>query len=381
MNHYEFFGIPRDASDDEIKNAYKRMAKKYHPDVSEGCSEFAHEKMQKINELYGILSNDALREEYDYSLWLDDRAQKTANYANEFGDFVPRDSRFNPEAHKTPWQKYYEKASKKSKIKFPFDYNIFKPKSKKARRIMMVVRVLRLVVPAILIFVAFGLVFRTVYMAEILDNIYGRGTPAQVTAMFFNSIKEGDFERTMSLARRNQYDHSTAITSMISMITRVYGFEHEGVPYGQIWFNGSASELRFKVQKTERFGFDSANVTVEITNLNTQKIFVLAQHRIMEDLRKGTWEPVLWRAVYEQDFSLIPQVYGEYMGNIMKELPNEYITVTLVLLFSRPFSNWIVRGADDIEALRNVILGGLGDNLEDYTEIDWIREMGIFTPS
>ncbi|MCL2637096.1 MAG: DnaJ domain-containing protein [Oscillospiraceae bacterium] len=378
MNHYEFFGISRDASDDEIKNAYKNMAKKYHPDVSEGCVDYAHEKMQQINAAYRVLSNDALREEYDYSLWLEERAQKNADYSNEFGDYNPRGS----EEYKSPWQKYYDNASKKSKFKFPFDLNIFKPKttsSEKARRIMTLVWAIRLTLPVLLLFFAVGYITNANYVANFLDRIYGRGTPAEVTKMFFDSIKEEDFERAMSLARSSQYDNHTQITRLISRISRVYAFERGGVPFGEILFSSTPNELRFKVLSTVRHGFSSAEVTIEVTSLNIENIFKLTEEKILEHLRTGARKMILMQAVDENNISLVPQIYSEYMSDIMKEIPAEYLSATIVLRFSRPVANWIISGADDIDALRSVLLGGFGEDadLSNYLQIDWLEVLKI----
>ena len=53
---YKVLGVSRDASDDEIKRAYRRLAKKYHPDVNPGDAEAAR-KMQQINAAYEQIKN------------------------------------------------------------------------------------------------------------------------------------------------------------------------------------------------------------------------------------------------------------------------------------------------------------------------------------
>ena len=55
---YQVLGVSRDASDDEIKKAYRRLAKKYHPDVNPGDTEAAR-KMQEINAAYEQIKNPA----------------------------------------------------------------------------------------------------------------------------------------------------------------------------------------------------------------------------------------------------------------------------------------------------------------------------------
>ncbi len=63
-NYYEILGVPRNASSDEIKQAFRRLARRYHPDVNPG-DKVAEEKFKDINEAYEILSDDGRRSQYD----------------------------------------------------------------------------------------------------------------------------------------------------------------------------------------------------------------------------------------------------------------------------------------------------------------------------
>ena len=53
---FEVLGIPRDASDDEIKSAYRKLAKRYHPDLNPGDPSAA-QRMHEVNEAYDMLCN------------------------------------------------------------------------------------------------------------------------------------------------------------------------------------------------------------------------------------------------------------------------------------------------------------------------------------
>ena len=53
---YQVLGVSPDASDEEIKQAYRKLAKKYHPDLNPG-DEVAAKKMQQINAAYDQIKN------------------------------------------------------------------------------------------------------------------------------------------------------------------------------------------------------------------------------------------------------------------------------------------------------------------------------------
>ncbi len=64
-DYYEILGVPRGASDDDIKKAYRKLAMQFHPDRNPGKEKWANEKFKAINEAYGVLGNPDKRKQYD----------------------------------------------------------------------------------------------------------------------------------------------------------------------------------------------------------------------------------------------------------------------------------------------------------------------------
>ncbi len=64
-DYYAILGVSRNASDEDIKKAYRKLAMQYHPDKNPGKEKWANEKFKQINEAYGVLGNPDKRKQYD----------------------------------------------------------------------------------------------------------------------------------------------------------------------------------------------------------------------------------------------------------------------------------------------------------------------------
>ena len=64
-DYYEVLGIPRSASTDEVKSAYRRLARQYHPDVAKDNPKVAEERFKELSEAYEVLIDPEKRRRYD----------------------------------------------------------------------------------------------------------------------------------------------------------------------------------------------------------------------------------------------------------------------------------------------------------------------------
>src|SRR4030067_360751 len=88
-DYYNTLGVKRNASELEIKQAYRRLARKHHPDVNPG-NKTAEAKFKEINEAFEVLSDKEKRQKYDRygDQWQNaDQFTRAGTQQKPFGDF------------------------------------------------------------------------------------------------------------------------------------------------------------------------------------------------------------------------------------------------------------------------------------------------------
>ena len=63
QDYYQVLGVSRDVGQDDLKRAYRRMARKFHPDVNQEAG--SEDKFKEINQAYEVLSEPEMRARYD----------------------------------------------------------------------------------------------------------------------------------------------------------------------------------------------------------------------------------------------------------------------------------------------------------------------------
>lgn len=81
MDYYKVLGVGKDATKDDIKKAYRNLAKKYHPDKRNGDPS-SEEKFKEINEAYSVLSDGTKRRNYDFG-----GSSASRDFSSQFEDF------------------------------------------------------------------------------------------------------------------------------------------------------------------------------------------------------------------------------------------------------------------------------------------------------
>jgi molecular chaperone DnaJ len=82
-NYYDILGVPKSASQDDIKKAYRKLAHQHHPDKGKGDEQ----KFKQVSEAYQVLSNAEKRSQYDQYGQTFDQAQRSGGGSGGFGGF------------------------------------------------------------------------------------------------------------------------------------------------------------------------------------------------------------------------------------------------------------------------------------------------------
>ena len=87
-DYYDVLGINRNADEKEIKRAYRKLAKKYHPDINPGDKE-AEQKFKELTEAYNVLSDSEKKKLYDQYGFaaFEEGFGAERNQSGDWGDF------------------------------------------------------------------------------------------------------------------------------------------------------------------------------------------------------------------------------------------------------------------------------------------------------
>jgi curved DNA-binding protein CbpA len=108
-DYYKTLGVSSTATLQEIKIAYRKLSKKFHPDINDG-DKFFEERFKEIQEAYEVLSNSVKRNNYDFK-WQNERGKNNSNQNSNNEFFRKREEEF--EKQKEAYKKWEESLRKK----------------------------------------------------------------------------------------------------------------------------------------------------------------------------------------------------------------------------------------------------------------------------
>jgi curved DNA-binding protein len=111
-DYYKILGVENNSTEDDIKKAYRKLAKKWHPDKNPGIKS-AEEKFKEISEAYDVLSNVEKRKKFDEFINLSNE-RRTYTYSNA-SDF---DKSSNEPEYSDFFKQFFKKTSTKRKYSF-----------------------------------------------------------------------------------------------------------------------------------------------------------------------------------------------------------------------------------------------------------------------
>lgn len=161
-DYYEILGVSQKASDDQIRDAYKKLAKAYHPDKHQGDDFFA-EKFKSLQEAYAVLSDPESRKDYDTDLAAELKGQKKTEEPKK--QAKKKTSQKNSASSKARTVKdlpslidiYFEQKIVTVKTRKEYDTFLASPKKQYSSWVKIVLVVLVIILSTILLNPSFGL--------------------------------------------------------------------------------------------------------------------------------------------------------------------------------------------------------------------------------
>ena len=203
MDYYKILELDPNCTDKDIKDAYRKLAKKYHPDTYEGDKTFAENKMKELNEAYDYLSNPENREAL--RIKNNEKTTNTTSYTNSYaanstsnyeeGTVYDFDKHFNHQTQANPYYNYspYEDENDYTKMY----YVDFKTLKNNLFR-MFKYALLKALIVLIVILVVIGVTFN--FAIKSIKNVFSLGNDATsvLTSPFGKVSDEQKEEQSIS---------------------------------------------------------------------------------------------------------------------------------------------------------------------------------------
>jgi curved DNA-binding protein CbpA len=139
-NYYDILGLQKNATQEEIKQAYRKLSLKFHPDKNDG-DKFLEEMFKNINEANEILSDTAKRKSFDFTLNNNNSNYQSTNSSNNYSNPTAQKPKVDYLKINSLTKIYFEKQdfAKKRQNEFQKAENIYKPDNITISKILWII--------------------------------------------------------------------------------------------------------------------------------------------------------------------------------------------------------------------------------------------------
>ena len=166
MNYYQILGIPEDATTDQIKQQYKQLIKKCHPDLYKGDKAFANEKTKEITQAYKILVDPTSRNDYDILLHGEELLSNSSNETYDYNNADTSSEEDIDEYYENRDEKFFESKKYKRTVSDVVDETYDNITSKTVDFVLNSNRTIQLLVIILIVLFVF-----TFFFTKIMDLI------------------------------------------------------------------------------------------------------------------------------------------------------------------------------------------------------------------
>lgn len=338
-DYYLILGILPDASEEDVKRAYRKLAKLYHPDSFKGNKENAEEYFNDITEAYDVLGNQEKRKKYDFMRT--EVMQKDTRKASGNTDYHTNDNRDSQ--YSTSQQHSYdgeaENGARKNK---PSATRNDKGVHKHGSRFWKIIIIIMI---AIICFRrASGLTWSESVgiWGDIENLILSSGDETVETSLsnYFTAIQNEDLTTANTYTDSNLTKYNEAVIGLLNSGT-------DNIMYGPLFEN--AHDFTYQIIDKKRVT-KKETVRIIITNVDCYEVV----NTIIENYDKEYLEKL--------DDTEVAELFISYMRESDCSISNEY-----VLTLSKRKGIWKITKIDDVKGFSNTLTGYIS-RLDELTQ-------------
>lgn len=320
INYYDILKIKKNASQNDIKRAYRKLAKKYHPDNYKGSEEEAEEYMSRINEAYDTLVDEEKRRQYDAE-FLSSNTPHPAGTRTASNPY-----RYNTSRSTDEWSNDFGFSTEETgKTKRTMKRTFYRPLKYSAFLIIL-----------IFLAVQFNLVGRVIDVLNINRDTTAKTARGCVNC-YFKAVREHNAEDAKSFFLTSDYDNLNE--GVIAILSIADG--GEDLMYHPLYeefskFEVSIDDVSYNDDETE------ATITTTIQNINCYTLFIELNRQ-------------------EPESSINPERRINYiLRNILEDDRDQYLTnTTCTFTLIKNGGLWEINKIEKINDLVSIFVGNV----------------------